>query len=912
MLLRVLLCLLVLGAAVGHADIAIEGVQDKQVLADRATIQVVPVEGFFDRIRLNGEVIAGAAAFEVVEPDYHELTVERRRNSDGSTELRRVRFIIRASQRGDTEWGLPPWTPLPVIQSARGEFAGSQLRLITPAAVIAGLTVPLIAVVEDADRQPFRVNGMVSGAGVPAFQLRRGYGSTLLSVDASAPATLTAEVGGVAAAKERVIESDPVWLPVAGVITDAQSWPANARIELHSNLVVSAGAELRVGAGSIIKLAAGVELHISGKFVVNGTTDQPVLFAPTARSAPWGGFVLRTNSAELRMAGAILTGAGAHPDWFGANPGSGDSHRHEQPVIYVANGARAELTDCYLVDNPGQAAHGEDGILMMTDCLVHRCITTGQFNGGAVRLQRSAFIEFPQDTPMFADADNDALYFTQGVHALTNCLVGWAKDDGIDAGSGGAGEVTVEGCWIESCFHEGLAWSGTGRIARPRNTVIMNCGQGIEAGWNSPDVLADHCLAIGNVVGARFGDNYNWTYAGFLRVTNSFLLFNYRDVWGRQWSDWTERLERMDLQGNYLSRPDGNHPTNSTWTAADGPKLAPFIMPNPDSDVGVGFALTSFQLSRAELGKPVRIGLSRFSTQAVSVRCVAESARGILASAVMEFMPGEVLKEFPLASVNILPEDIVWLSLVEPAHAEVTGRPVLVLPGNTSAGGPLIPKGAEWKFWDKGSLPGTNWTASAFDDAAWAKGPAKLGFGDGDEATVINGGPSTNRFTAAYFRHQFNVSDPTALSGLGLALRRDDGAVVHLNGREVFRSNMPTGAVEYATLALSSSTSETTFFTAELSPELILPGVNVLAVEVHQSGVTSTDLGFDLELASSTAPKLQHAAMAGGRHVLYWLDAGYELERAAAVTGPWVWDLEKSGPKIIEGVGTSFYRLRRR
>ncbi len=69
----------------------------------------------------------------------------------------------------------------------------------------------------------------------------------------------------------------------------------------------------------------------------------------------------------------------------------------------------------------------------------------------------------------------------------------------------------MTGCWIESCFHEGLAWSGTGRVAHTRDTVVLNCGQGVEAGWDNPDVLADHCLIAGNLVGARFGDNYDWT-----------------------------------------------------------------------------------------------------------------------------------------------------------------------------------------------------------------------------------------------------------------------------------------------------------------------------------------------------------------------------------------------------------------
>ena len=68
----------------------------------------------------------------------------------------------------------------------------------------------------------------------------------------------------------------------------------------------------------------------------------------------------------------------------------------------------------------------------------------------------------------FSDDDNDAVYFTEGSHQLIDSVIGWAKDDGIDAGSGGTGQVVVDGSWFEACFHEGQAWSGGGRGSRCR------------------------------------------------------------------------------------------------------------------------------------------------------------------------------------------------------------------------------------------------------------------------------------------------------------------------------------------------------------------------------------------------------------------------------------------------------------
>src|ERR1700704_3609930 len=65
----------------------------------------------------------------------------------------------------------------------------------------------------------------------------------------------------------------------------------------------------------------------------------------------------------------------------------------------------------------------------------------------------------------------------------------------------------------------------------------------------------------------------------------------------------------------------------------------------------------------------------------------------------------------------------------------------------------LVPANAVWKYLDDGSNQGTGWTAVSFDDSAWLSGPAQLGYGDGDEATVIGFCPNAmNRYITTYFR----------------------------------------------------------------------------------------------------------------------------------------------------------------
>ncbi len=164
-----------------------------------------------------------------------------------------------------------------------------------------------------------------------------------------------------------------------------------------------------------------------------------------------------------------------------------------------------------------------------------------------------------------------------------------------------------------------------------------------------------------------------------------------------------------------------------------------------------------------------------------------------------------------------------------------------------------VPLGATWKYLDDGSNQGTAWRAPSFNDTSWAAGPAELGYGDGDEATVVGFGPdSGNKYTTTYFRHSFNVPDDVTFNNLALRLVRDDGAVIYLNGVEVYRSNMPGGTINFDTLSAGSVSApeESAFFDADLSAFSLLPGNNVVAAEVHQWTGGSSDISFNLELTA--------------------------------------------------------------
>ena len=161
----------------------------------------------------------------------------------------------------------------------------------------------------------------------------------------------------------------------------------------------------------------------------------------------------------------------------------------------------------------------------------------------------------------------------------------------------------------------------------------------------------------------------------------------------------------------------------------------------------------------------------------------------------------------------------------------------------------LISPGAVWKYLDNGTDQGSAWSMLGFNDTAWSSGAAQLGYGDGDERTTNSYGPNAAaKYITTYFRRAFTVSDPASFSALNLQLLRDDGAVVYLNGSEIYRNNMPAGAIGYLTTAAGGVPDENAWYASSVNPGYLVPGTNVVAVEMHQSGGGSSDLSFDFEL----------------------------------------------------------------
>jgi hypothetical protein len=111
---------------------------------------------------------------------------------------------------------------------------------------------------------------------------------------------------------------------------------------------------------------------------------------------------------------------------------------------------------------------------------------------------------------------------------------------------------------------------------------------------------------------------------------------------------------------------------------------------------------------------------------------------------------------------------------------------------------PILP-GHEWRYFKGTEEPPANWKELSFDDSGWLRGPTGIGYGDGDDATVLD--DMRGRYVSIYTRRLFYVENPEVLASVVLRMDYDDGFVAYINGVEIARNNVTGSPPAFSALA---------------------------------------------------------------------------------------------------------------
>ncbi|NIP97360.1 MAG: hypothetical protein GWO24_29555, partial [Akkermansiaceae bacterium] len=264
----------------------------------------------------------------------------------------------------------------------------------------------------------------------------------------------------------------------------------------------------------------------------------------------------------------------------------------------------------------------------------------------------------------------------------------------------------------------------------------------------------------------------------------------------------------------------------------------------------------------------------------------------------------------------------------------------------------LLPARSDWEYLllvDEGNQPvdpedldedfDATWhTAASYDGPAFS-GPARglFGYGNinsGEIVTDIWGGrdhdgdsvpddlpPAGERFTT-YYRSTFTPEE--AIAHLAFEGLIDDGAIIYLNGREVTRLNVGGGedAEAWKTRAQGNDNNGVNNENAPqvgfaLDQNLPAGEAVEIAVSLHNSSSSSSDMGFDLRVYSVNPPPpsrtsilIVRATAQSGQYEISWESAPnavYDLEFSESLE-PGSWLTIVSGiPAAAGGVNSIFH-----
>ncbi|MBI4664218.1 MAG: lamin tail domain-containing protein [Verrucomicrobia bacterium] len=762
-----------------------------------------------------------------------------------------------------------------LLGGAPGSWA--EVKLIVPTGYLSGAPFPIRVEVRDSsgERDWNLWNAEASlttdqpgvTLSTSRILLRNGLGTALLTINGSPDFALTAIVNGESHTRRIASLNGRPGNSVSGTLTGASTtW--SGVINLAGTVIVPNGHVLTLEPSTLVLISgvasgtSGVSLIVNGAVRSLGTEANPITITCSSPNLNWGQ-IRHENAQASTYQYTFISKAGRAP---------GEGHTGTGPALRVRN-STLTLENCVVSDltaggsTIGKTMQAAGSNLSVRDCVMARSRMGPEIGGTGLVCTDSYFMDMTGPD----DADGIYLHSSAGRPlALSGCVFASGDDDAVDTLDS---NVTLENCLIRDWPNPNEDAKGVsvfhGEVVL-RRCLIGNCFAGVSAKSSGPlaVVRIDHCTIVGIDHGVSAATKSN-AAAGNINIymTNSIVraadalrsdfgpekfvsvsYCNLSETWPGAGNLTADPLFLNPSAGDYRPQP-------SSPSIDAGDPNSPLDPDGSRTDLGFYTARSQAGGLFVSITSPAAGAIFAAPTN-LTITASAFSGTGTVAR--VEFFEatrklGEDLTgPYSLLWNNVGVGNYTLRALAtQSGGLMVTSAPVSI--SVTSGEGPstniLVAAGSEWKYLDNGSDEGTAWRQLAFDDSSWKTGKAQLGYGDGDEATVLGFGASANnKYVTYYFRKTFALEDASRVRSLSLNLLRDDGAIVYLNGQEVRRVSMPAGAVGYRTFATTAS--EYSWESSPLAGTLLTAGTNLVAVEVHQGNATSSDLSFDLELAA--------------------------------------------------------------
>lgn len=269
---------------------------------------------------------------------------------------------------------------------------------------------------------------------------------------------------------------------------------------------------------------------------------------------------------------------------------------------------------------------------------------------------------------------------------------------------------------------------------------------------------------------------------------------------------------------------------------------------------------------------------------------------------------------------------LVFVMLLGMIPATLATEPDTELAQETVSG--VIDDNTVWHYLDDGTLTdSTDWTAAEFDDSQWKTGAGPFGSAETvnevPAGSTLAGCTGEDNVATYFFRAQFSVEKKSDIKSLVGVLEYDDAAIIYLNGTKIYegKQNGSVSGFGYAGTDKAAQRAESLVINDVEALNALQAGVNTVAVEVHNSSATDTDVWFHMNLKASDGKQEQideftvwswFGAPIDGKHVdpagdstadgynrLVWTEPTYEEKNWVTGVGPFC---SQGGGQIYKNV----------
>ena len=151
----------------------------------------------------------------------------------------------------------------------------------------------------------------------------------------------------------------------------------------------------------------------------------------------------------------------------------------------------------------------------------------------------------------------------------------------------------------------------------------------------------------------------------------------------------------------------------------------------------------------------------------------------------------------------------------------------------------VIPPGTEWQYTFDLPIRGKEWTRPGFAADGWRTGPAAFGYGPVAFRTDVR--EMRRKHTVLYARRDFQIEQADRVTEMGLQIDFSDAFIAYLNGQEVARSGVSRSSGRNAQNVKVREQKGSQYFVLPDPQKHLKDGVNVLAIEAHNSSAEKVD-----------------------------------------------------------------------